>query len=228
MQRKRAETDKQQCPPPPKIKLFLYFCSYLACERILSSDFVCRRLQGIFPLTRISDQDAFKLYNSVSVPSIIFIDFSDFPWCFMYVNTLEGWSARGSQGFLLKRYLTWNPDNFLDKAFKKHSHRPLFQINFLPCHIGRARVLTLIELSMTPEAQSPPMTLNKTAHTGKKGNLLGRSSSPGREEGYGGFWLCGDKTCLSHPLGSIIFLWTHHTPTSALFSINSLRPEVIS
>ena len=77
-------------PTPPKIKLFFYFCSYLACERILSSDFVCRRLQGIFPLTRISDQDAFKLYNSVSVPSISSTDFSDFPWCFMYVNTLEG------------------------------------------------------------------------------------------------------------------------------------------
>ena len=59
---------------------------------------------------------------------------------------------------------------------------------------------------MTPEAQSPPVTLNKTAHAGKKGNLQGRSSSPGREEGYGGFWLCGDKTCPSHPLGSIIFL----------------------
>ena len=75
---------------PPLKSSFFFTCSYLACERILSSDFVCRRLQGIFPLTRISDQDAFKLYNSVSVPSIISTDFSDFPWCFMYVNTLEG------------------------------------------------------------------------------------------------------------------------------------------
>ena len=104
---------------PPKIKLFLYFCSYLACERILSSDFVCRRLRGIFPLTRISDQDAFKLYNSVSVPSIISIDFSDFPRCFIFVNTLEGWSARGSLRYSFKAISHMEPRWFSGQSFQK-------------------------------------------------------------------------------------------------------------
>ena len=191
MQRKRAETDKQQWPPPhpPKIKLFFYFCSYLACERILSSDFVCRRLQGIFPLTRISDQDAFKLYNSVSVPSIISTDFSDFPWCFIFVNTLEGWSARGSPRYSFKAISHMEPRWFSGQSFQKtfvpsFISNKFFTLSHWPCegvNVDRA--------FNTPKAQSPPVTLNKTAHAGKKGNLQGRSSSPGREEGYGGFWL---------------------------------------
>ena len=138
MQRKRAETDSGPPPTPPKIKLFFYFCSYLACERILSSDFVCRRLRGIFPLTRISDQDAFKLYNSVSVPSIISTDFSDFPRCFIFVNTLEGWSARGSLRYFFKAISLMEPRWFSGQSFQKtfapsFISKKFFALSHWPC-----------------------------------------------------------------------------------------------